>query len=77
MEIIIVDDFSTDNTVDIIKRYKQKDKRIKFYKNDANLGVSSTINKGIEKAIGEYVYFLDSDDFIDKDYIENFVINLI
>lgn len=77
MEIIIVDDFSTNNIVDIIKRYKQKDKRIKFYKNDANLGVPSTRNKGIEKAIGEYVYFLDSDDFIDKDYIENFVINLI
>ena len=60
-EIVLIDDGSTDETRRIVEEYQKKDKRIKyFYK--SNGGVSSARNLGIEKAAGEYLAFLDSDD---------------
>ncbi|MHC1749572.1 MAG: glycosyltransferase family 2 protein [Cellulosilyticaceae bacterium] len=61
-ELIIIDDGSKDNTVDIISELATQDKRIKFYKNEKNQGVSATRNKGIALARGEWIAFLDSDD---------------
>lgn len=63
LEFILVNDGSTDNTENIIKKYK--DKRIKYYKNK-NQGIGKTRNFGIEKASGRYIMFIDSDDYVDK-----------
>ena len=62
-ELIIVDDCSTDNSVDIIQNYARKDDRIKYFRTDKSSG-SPTLprNIGIEHAKGRYIAFLDSDD---------------
>lgn len=62
LEVIIIDDFSTDNLDDAVAPYLS-DPRIRYIKNEINLGVSKTRNKGVSLACGEYVAFLDSDDF--------------
>ena len=63
-ELIIVDDGSTDNSVEIIKSYCQKDNRIKLYQHEGgvNKGLSETIKLGISKANGDWIAFLESDD---------------
>ena len=61
LEIILINDGSTDNTEKIIKTYK--DKRIKYFKND-NHGIGYSRNFGIEKATSKYIMFLDSDDYL-------------
>lgn len=63
-ECIVVDDYSTDNSWEILESYSQKDFRIKIFKrpNIRNKGVSATRNYAIELAEGEYVALLDSDD---------------
>ena len=68
LEILIINDASTDKTLDICKKYN--DKRIKIINNKTNLGLSLSRNIGIENSNGEYLYFVDSDDFIKKDTIE-------
>lgn len=72
IEIVIVDDGSTDGTWDVIERYQQKDKRI-VAKRKPNGGVSSARNQALEIAKGDYVLFLDSDDWLTKDAVENLV----
>ena len=62
LEIIIVDDKSSDNSLDIVKKYN--DKRIKIIELDKNSGVSIARNKGIDISTGQYITFLDSDDFL-------------
>lgn len=61
LEVIIVDDGSTDNSAKIVKELMQKDSRIKYI-SQPNLGVSATRNNAIEHSQGEFVAFLDSDD---------------
>lgn len=61
-ELIIVDDYSTDNTKAIIQRYAQKDKRIKLISLAKNKGVADARNIAKQKANGDYIAFLDSDD---------------
>lgn len=61
-ELIIVDDNSTDATVNIVKTYAAKDDRIKFYANPKNLGDYPNRNKAAEYAIGEILMSVDSDD---------------
>jgi len=61
-ELLIVDDCSTDNTVDIIKNYKKKDPRIKLFQLEQNSGAAVARNRAIEEATGDYLAFLDSDD---------------
>ena len=67
IEIIIINDGSTDNSEKIIKKYK--DSRIKYIKN-VNQGIGATRNEGIEKAQGKYIMFVDSDDYIEQDTCE-------
>lgn len=64
LEFILINDGSTDSTEEVIKGYN--DKRIKYFKNK-NQGIGKTRNFGIDKAIGKYIMFVDSDDYLDKD----------
>lgn len=70
IEVIIIDDCSTDNSYNIIENIAQNDKRIKLYHNEINLGVSKTRNIGINFASGEFIAFLDSDDVWKKDKLK-------
>ena len=67
IEILIINDGSTDNTLNICKSYK--DDRIRII-DQKNIGLSMSRNVGIDNACGEYLYFVDSDDFIEKDTID-------
>ena len=67
IEIILVNDGSTDKSEEIIKSYK--DKRIKYYKNK-NKGIGYTRNFGIDKSNSKYIMFLDSDDYLDVNACE-------
>ena len=60
LEIIVIDDFSTDNTVEIIESFN--DKRIKIIRNDTNRGAAYSRNIGIKNCTGEYISFMDGDD---------------
>jgi len=64
IEIICVNDASTDHSLDILNRYAKLDKRIVIINNSKNSGPSFARNRGIEKANGEFIYFLDADDMI-------------
>lgn len=70
IEVIIVDDGSSDNTVGVIEKYD--DKRIKLIKKE-NSGVSATRNIGIKNSSGDYCVFLDSDDWLELNTIEKLV----
>lgn len=61
-ELLIINDGSKDNTLDIIKGFSEKDARIRPLQNEENMGVSATRNKGIAAASGDWIAFLDSDD---------------
>ncbi|WP_157159380.1 glycosyltransferase family 2 protein [Brachyspira pilosicoli] len=71
IEIICIDDCSTDNSYSILEEYSKKDDRILLIKNPKNMGVSYSRNIGIKESKGEYIGFIDSDDYISKDYYEN------
>ena len=69
IEIIIVNDGSTDQSLSIICEFEKKDKRIKVI-NQKNSGVSEARNAGLRVASGEFIAFLDSDDWIDSSFLE-------
>ncbi len=62
IELIVIDDFSTDGTASIVKELSQMDSRIKFHINNKNLGVSAARNKGVSLSRGDWIAYLDSDD---------------
>ncbi len=70
IEILCIDDGSTDNTPDIITMYSRRDKRIKLIKHSENMGTSTARNSGLEIARGEYIGFVDSDDYVDYNFFE-------
>jgi len=65
IEIIVIDDGSTDNSKNIIKNFTEKDSRFKYWYKE-NGGQATARNLGISKASGEYIAFIDSDDYVDK-----------
>lgn len=69
IEIICINDGSTDNSMSILNDYSEKDSRIKII-NQKNAGLSCARNTGINNAKGEYIGFVDSDDWIDLDFFE-------
>ncbi len=70
LELILVDDCSTDSSYTSALKYAENDFRVKVIKMSQNGGPSKARNKGIEEASGEWVMFLDSDDWLDKKCIE-------
>lgn len=75
LEIICINDGSKDNSINILNEYKKRDGRIVII-DKKNAGVSSARNDGIKYATGDYIHFLDADDFLDSDYYEK-MINVI
>lgn len=79
LELIIVDDGSTDETLEIIKSFSEKDTRVKYISNEKNIGVQKSRNEGLNLAQGEFVAIIDDDDeWIDVYKIEkqiNFLIS--
>jgi len=71
-ELILVDDGSSDSSGVICDDYALKDGRIKVY-HQQNAGVSAARNKGIDNAVGKYILFIDSDDYVDEGYIQSFI----
>lgn len=75
MEILCINDCSTDASQIIVDKYAGKDKRIKCVKNKKNMGLSVARNVGLIQATGKYVLFLDSDDFLEEECVEVLVKN--
>ena len=71
-EIIVIDDCSTDHSVEIIHKLKILDSRIKYIKNEINQERCISRNKGIQIALGRYICFLDSDDYHLPIHLETF-----
>ena len=72
-ELIVVDDGSKDNTVAIIQRWLEMDKRIRIFKNEQNLGDYPNRNKAASYALGKYLVYVDSDDRMFTDALTKFV----
>lgn len=66
LEVILVDDGSTDNSLNVCNVLKSKDERVKVIHQD-NAGPGAARNRGIDESTGEYIAFVDSDDYIDKE----------
>ena len=69
LEIIVVEDGSTDNSKEVLKKYANN-KKIKIIYNKKNSGLSYSRNVGLENATGDYIGYIDSDDYVDLDYYE-------
>lgn len=76
IEIILIDDGSTDKSFEICKKYSNQDSRIRLIHQN-NRGSSATRNRGIKEATGKMITFIDSDDWINEKYIETLYYNMI
>lgn len=68
-EVLCFNDGSSDGSLKILRDYEKKDKRVKVI-DQKNMGVAKTRNKAVGQARGEFVAFMDNDDFVDSDYLE-------
>lgn len=74
IELILINDGSIDKSLDICNQFSKRDRRIRVIDKD-NSGVSDTRNLGIMLAKGKYLCFVDSDDYIEENYIEKMILN--
>lgn len=72
VQIILVEDCSKDNSWEVCCRLAQQYRTVMCLRNDRNQGVSHTRNRGLEAAAGKYLLFVDSDDWVDADYVPAF-----
>jgi Glycosyltransferase len=70
IEVIIIDDCSTDHSSAIAKRYAQNNENIRFIQNNTNKGLGANENQGVREAKGEFIGFLDGDDYVSHDFYE-------
>ena len=76
LEIIVVEDCSTDNSREVLKKYN-KEKKIKIFYNAKNSGLSFTRNTGLKYATGKYIGYIDSDDYVDNNYYSTMMSKVI
>ncbi len=76
IEIIICDDGSTDDTIDIIKEYSKKHTYIKLFQNEVNLGFVKNFEKSISLCHGDYIALADQDDIWKEKKLEQFILNI-
>lgn len=72
-ELLLINDGSSDNSGDICEKYASKDSRIRVF-HKKNGGVGSARNEGVDRAVGEWIVFVDSDDYIRPPYLENLLL---
>ena len=68
LQIILVNDGSTDKSLEIAEQYTKQDSRIELYSHPANQGQSAARNTGLQYAVGEFISFVDADDYVDTDF---------
>jgi glycosyltransferase involved in cell wall biosynthesis len=73
-ECIVIDDHSTDNTIEVVKGYQSKDSRIIFFQNTHKKGAPGARNTGIKKANGEFIFFFDSDNLMKPNTLQELII---
>ena len=73
IEVVVIDDASTDNTLNIIEEIANSDSRIRVVKHEVNKGAGLSRRSGINNANGDYITYLDSDDYLKEDCIETLV----
>ncbi len=71
IEIIVVDNASTDNGGEIVKKYALRDSRLKYFRNDKSMGITECLEKMFELAHGRFVVWPGADDWLARDFIEN------
>jgi len=72
LDVVIVDDFSNDETKELIEKYSGKDNRIRYFRHDRNEGLAAARNTAIFNAKGKYFTFIDDDDQWDPQFVESF-----
>ncbi len=75
IEVICIDDMSCDKSREIIEQYADMDSRVRIIKNTHNIGAGYSRNAGIEQAYGEYIQFVDSDDYLEAGALEELYID--
>lgn len=73
LEIIVVDDGSTDNSIDIVKKIAHHNPRVKLFSQKTNLGVNKAIMLGLSKAKGSHIVFTAADDIVENDFLKKSV----
>src|SRR5947207_15375140 len=73
IEIIVLDDASTDNSLEVIRQFAAENPVIRLVQNENNLGVMPSLNKGVELSRGEYVYIPSADDEVVPGVVEKFM----
>ena len=73
VEVVLVEDCSSDNSLSVCNMLDEKYSNVRCLFNDQNRGVSYTRNKGVRNANGRYIMFVDSDDWVDPDYLDTFI----
>lgn len=70
LELVIVDDHSSDNTYEVLEEYARKDSRVRIFRNEKNLGMSGNWNRCLELCTGDYLKLVCADDLLDPQMIE-------